>query len=92
MVNILIYKAICFIDFICFLDLIVQAKSGTGKTAVFAITALEMVNLKKSSVQVLMLAPTREIAVQIKEVLCSLGCELEGKIKNKTTYKISDSL
>ncbi|XP_076448682.1 uncharacterized protein LOC143285303 [Babylonia areolata] len=57
----------------CGLDLIVQAKSGTGKTCVFSVVALEGIEPTTSSTQVLVLAPTREIAVQIWEVMCSLG-------------------
>ena len=45
-------------------DLVVQAKSGTGKTLVFVISALNMVNLEIPTIQVILLAPTREIAVQ----------------------------
>ncbi|KAI4501744.1 hypothetical protein M0802_003079 [Mischocyttarus mexicanus] len=62
----------------CGFDLIVKAKSGTGKTLVFSIIALEMVNVQISSIQVLILAPTREIAIQISEVLSSIGSELKG--------------
>eukprot|EP00475_Leptophrys_vorax_P026705 TRINITY_DN37882_c0_g1_i5.p1 TRINITY_DN37882_c0_g1~~TRINITY_DN37882_c0_g1_i5.p1 ORF type:complete len:468 (+),score=107.59 TRINITY_DN37882_c0_g1_i5:1400-2803(+) len=60
-------------------DLIIQAKSGTGKTLVFGIAALELliavklVNLKQCSPAVLILAPTREVAVQIGQVICDLG-------------------
>ncbi|XP_076657906.1 uncharacterized protein LOC143362019 isoform X2 [Halictus rubicundus] len=55
-----------------------RAKSGTGKTLVFCVIALEMVDVQVSSVQALMLAPTREIAVQISEVCSSIGCEMNG--------------
>ncbi|KAK2182715.1 hypothetical protein NP493_340g02001 [Ridgeia piscesae] len=57
----------------CGLDLIVQAKSGTGKTCVFAVVALESLCLESATVQVLVLAPTREIAVQLWEVINTLG-------------------
>lgn len=60
-------------------DLIVRAKSGTGKTLVFCIISLEMIDVDVSSVQVLILAPTREIAVQIAQVFSSVGCEIKGK-------------
>lgn len=56
-----------------------RAKSGTGKTLVFSIIALEMLDVEVSSVQVLILAPTREIAVQISEVFSSVGSEIKGK-------------
>ncbi|KRT85552.1 helicase [Oryctes borbonicus] len=62
----------------CGFDLIVKSKSGTGKTAVFSIITLELVNVNKNAVQVLMLAPTREIVVQIEAVLKSLGAPVEG--------------
>ncbi|XP_012276173.1 probable ATP-dependent RNA helicase DDX20 [Orussus abietinus] len=62
----------------CGFDLIVRAKSGTGKTAVFGIIALEMIDVTVSSVQVLILAPTREIAVQIAEAITSIGAKLKG--------------
>lgn len=57
----------------CGLDLIVQAKSGTGKTCVFAVVALESLCVENGAVQVLVLAPTREIAVQLWEVINTLG-------------------
>lgn len=57
-----------------------RAKSGTGKTLVFCIIALEMTDVQISSTQALILAPTREIAVQISEVCSSLGCEIKGKL------------
>ncbi|XP_043263181.1 uncharacterized protein LOC122403626 isoform X2 [Colletes gigas] len=62
----------------CGLDLIMRAKSGTGKTLVFCVIALEMIDVLISSVQVLIIAPTREIAVQISQVCSSIGCEIKG--------------
>ncbi|XP_028652187.2 probable ATP-dependent RNA helicase DDX20 [Erpetoichthys calabaricus] len=62
----------------CGLDLIVQAKSGTGKTCVFATIALDSLVLENPSIQVLVLAPTREIAVQIHSVITAIGVEMEG--------------
>ncbi|CAG8562187.1 12879_t:CDS:10 [Acaulospora colombiana] len=60
------------------LDVIAQAKSGTGKTIVFGIISLEILDLSKLRPQVLILAPTREIAVQTKEVICNIGRYLNG--------------
>ncbi|RDD47259.1 putative ATP-dependent RNA helicase DDX20 [Trichoplax sp. H2] len=57
----------------CGLDLIAQAKSGTGKTCVFVVVALEIVDLTICSPQVLILAPTREIAIQINQVVNTIG-------------------
>uniref|UniRef100_A0A8D3DNW4 RNA helicase n=1 Tax=Scophthalmus maximus TaxID=52904 RepID=A0A8D3DNW4_SCOMX len=62
----------------CGLDLIVQAKSGTGKTCVFATIALDSLVLENPATQVLVLAPTREIAVQIHSVVMAIGCAMEG--------------
>ncbi|XP_061175888.1 probable ATP-dependent RNA helicase DDX20 [Saccostrea echinata] len=57
----------------CGLDLIVQAKSGTGKTCVFSVIALEGLQTESYALQVLVLAPTREIAIQIWDVICYIG-------------------
>lgn len=46
-------------------DLLVQAKSGTGKTMVFSLLAVENLNAQFGRPQVLIVAPTREIASQI---------------------------
>ncbi|XP_044270826.1 probable ATP-dependent RNA helicase DDX20 [Tribolium madens] len=62
----------------CGFDLIVKSKSGTGKTLVFSIIALETVNPAKDHLQVLILVPTREIAVQIEDVLRNVGCHING--------------
>ncbi|XP_046426261.1 uncharacterized protein LOC124182713 [Neodiprion fabricii] len=62
----------------CGFDLIVRAKSGTGKTAVFGIIALEMLDMSVKGVQVLILAPTREIALQVAGVITSIGSEFKG--------------
>jgi superfamily II DNA/RNA helicase len=63
------------------LDLIIQAKSGTGKTCVFAVIALEQILACKSkALQVLILAPTREVALQI----CSVIKSVSGHMNIKT--------
>uniref|UniRef100_A0A8D0BKF3 Probable ATP-dependent RNA helicase DDX20 n=1 Tax=Salvator merianae TaxID=96440 RepID=A0A8D0BKF3_SALMN len=62
----------------CGLDLIVQAKSGTGKTCVFATIALDSLILESPVTQILILAPTREIAVQIHAVITTIGTKMEG--------------
>jgi len=54
-------------------DTIAQAQSGTGKTATFAISILQSVDKERRDCQALVLAPTRELAQQIKKVLVSLG-------------------
>ncbi|XP_007437902.2 probable ATP-dependent RNA helicase DDX20, partial [Python bivittatus] len=62
----------------CGLDLIVQAKSGTGKTCVFSTIALDSLILESPVTQILVLAPTREIAVQIHAVITTIGIKMEG--------------
>ncbi|GAB1598876.1 probable ATP-dependent RNA helicase ddx10 [Argonauta hians] len=62
----------------CGLDLIVQAKAGTGKTCVFTVVALESIQINSPAVQVLVLAPTREIAFQIWQVITSIGSCVAG--------------
>jgi ATP-dependent RNA helicase len=48
-------------------DVIAQAQSGTGKTAMLSISALQVVNVQSRDVQVLCLNPTRELAVQVRQ-------------------------
>ncbi|WIA31432.1 hypothetical protein OEZ86_002330 [Tetradesmus obliquus] len=57
-------------------DVIVQAKSGTGKTAVFATILLERVALDTSTPQALVLAPTRELAIQSYQVIQRIAAGL----------------
>jgi ATP-dependent RNA helicase DeaD len=48
-------------------DLLGQAQTGTGKTAAFALPILSRLDLKQFSTQTLVLAPTRELAIQVAE-------------------------
>ena len=50
-------------------DLIVTSKTGSGKTAVFGVPMLQMTNPKEAGPQGLILAPTRELAVQVDNEL-----------------------
>ncbi|WWC68602.1 ATP-dependent RNA helicase FAL1 [Kwoniella pini CBS 10737] len=54
-------------------DVIAQAQSGTGKTATFSISALQSIDTKIRETQVLVLSPTRELAIQIQTVVLALG-------------------
>ncbi len=54
-------------------DIIAQAQSGTGKTGTFVVGALQMLDETKNVPQALILAPTHELARQIKNVADSLG-------------------
>lgn len=54
-------------------DVIGQARTGSGKTLAFGIPAVELVDPRRRDVQVLVLTPTRELAVQVAGVLEVLG-------------------
>ena len=54
-------------------DTIAQSQSGTGKTAVFSIASLQIIDDRTSEPQVLILSPTRELAEQTQRVVNSLG-------------------
>ncbi|KAI5966233.1 TIF1 [Candida pseudojiufengensis] len=58
-------------------DVLAQAQSGTGKTATFTISALQRIDENEKSTQALILAPTRELALQIKNVITSIGLYLK---------------
>ncbi|MEA4999145.1 MAG: DEAD/DEAH box helicase [Candidatus Limiplasma sp.] len=59
-------------------DVIGIAPTGTGKTLAFGIPMLEYVNLKDNRVQELVLAPTRELSLQIAEELRNLSQFIPG--------------
>ena len=48
-------------------DVLGQAQTGTGKTAAFALPILDRIDIKASAPQALVLAPTRELAIQVAE-------------------------
>ncbi|XP_073836374.1 gemin 3 [Musca autumnalis] len=55
------------------IDLLVQSKSGTGKTLIFSCIILESYTPEIKEPQSMIVAPTREIAVQIEDTLNSIG-------------------
>lgn len=55
------------------LNVIGQARTGTGKTAAFGLPMLQAIQTSRNEVQALVLAPTRELALQITEALRKLG-------------------
>ncbi|MEA1890207.1 MAG: DEAD/DEAH box helicase [Pseudomonadota bacterium] len=59
-------------------DIIGQAQTGTGKTAAFALPLLDLIDLKKAHPQMLVLAPTRELAIQVAEAIQSYAHYLKG--------------
>ena len=54
-------------------DIVAQAQSGTGKTGAFAVSTLQIIDTSLSNSQALIMAPTRELAMQILEVIKALG-------------------
>lgn len=57
-------------------DVLAQAQSGTGKTATFTISALQRIDENEKATQALILAPTRELALQIQNVITHIGLYL----------------
>jgi ATP-dependent RNA helicase len=54
-------------------DVIAQSQSGTGKTAVFSISTLQLLQENSRETQVIILSPTRELAEQTQKVCSTLG-------------------
>eukprot|EP01103_Thecamoeba_quadrilineata_P014906 TRINITY_DN455_c0_g2_i1.p1 TRINITY_DN455_c0_g2~~TRINITY_DN455_c0_g2_i1.p1 ORF type:complete len:421 (-),score=83.84 TRINITY_DN455_c0_g2_i1:203-1465(-) len=65
-------------------NILARAKNGTGKTAAFVIPALEKTDVNLNKIQVLLLVPTRELALQTAEVCKRLGKHM--KLEVMATY------
>lgn len=61
-------------------DILARAKNGTGKTASFIIPALNLLDTNKDAIQVLILVPTRELALQTSSVCKELGKYLNVQV------------
>lgn len=59
-------------------DMIGQARTGTGKTAAFALPLLSRIDLNNKRPQVLVLTPTRELAIQVAESFKTYGAKMKG--------------
>ncbi len=70
-------------------DLIALAQTGTGKTGAFGLPSLQKIDDSLSSVQLLILSPTRELAIQIAKDLKAFSKRLK-KIKSVAVYGGSD--
>ena len=66
-------------------DVIGQAPTGTGKTAAFALPILQHLDLNSNRVQALVLAPTRELAIQVAEAFHSYSKYL-GRVRVLPIY------
>lgn len=64
-------------------DLIGQAQTGTGKTAAFGLPLLNKLDSKETAIQALVIAPTRELAIQVQEEIFRLG-----KVQRARTYVV----
>jgi ATP-dependent RNA helicase DeaD len=59
-------------------DVLGQAQTGTGKTAAFALPILSRIDIKQAAPQALVLAPTRELAIQVAEAFQSYAAHIKG--------------
>jgi len=59
-------------------DLLGVAQTGTGKTAAFALPLLSKIDLSQKSPQILVLAPTRELAIQVAEAFQTYAAKMKG--------------
>ncbi len=59
-------------------DVLGQAQTGTGKTAAFALPVLSRLDIKQKDPQVLVLAPTRELAIQVAEAFQRYASHIKG--------------
>ncbi len=59
-------------------DIVGQAQTGTGKTAAFALPALSLLDLARRQPQVLVVVPTRELAIQVAEAFRKYAARLPG--------------
>jgi ATP-dependent RNA helicase DeaD len=65
-------------------DLVVQSRTGTGKTAAFGIPIVEKIDPERDAVQAVVLAPTRELALQVAQEVAEIG---RGKgVKVESVY------
>jgi ATP-dependent RNA helicase DeaD len=54
-------------------DIIGQAQTGTGKTAAFGLPLLDKIDTRSDTIQGIVIAPTRELAIQVSEELYKIG-------------------
>lgn len=69
-------------------DLIGQAQTGTGKTAAFGIPLIQKIDPRDHNVQGIIIAPTRELAIQVSEELYKIA--IDSRVKVLAVYGGSD--
>ncbi|AUN95285.1 DEAD/DEAH box helicase [Pseudazoarcus pumilus] len=71
-------QAACIPPLLAGADIIGEAQTGTGKTAAFALPCLARIDLSDNRPQVLVLAPTRELAIQVSEAFQRYARNMPG--------------
>ncbi|WP_332671157.1 DEAD/DEAH box helicase [Aromatoleum sp.] len=71
-------QAACIPHLLAGQDLLGEAQTGTGKTAAFALPLLDRIDLSLKNPQVLVLTPTRELAIQVAEAFQSYAKKMPG--------------
>lgn len=61
-------------------DVVGQAKTGTGKTAAFALPSLQFIDASNRSIQLLVITPTRELATQVSDEIQKFGRAMGVKV------------
>lgn len=61
-------------------DVIGQSKTGSGKTAAFALPILQSINIETRAIQALVLCPTRELCAQVAREVRKLGRGISGLV------------
>ena len=69
-------------------DAVVLAQTGTGKTAAFGLPALSKVDVNLKKIQAVVVAPTRELATQIRENISDFA-KLNRKLNVEVVYGLS---
>jgi len=67
-------------------DVVAQAQTGTGKTAAFSLPILEKINRSAHHVQALILAPTRELAIQVCQAITKMSAVEKNPISVAALY------
>jgi len=62
------------------LDIIGQAQTGTGKTTAFGVPIIEKIDTSNRAIQALVIAPTRELAIQVSEEIYRIGNDKRAKV------------
>ena len=71
-------QAACIPHLLAGRDILGEAQTGTGKTAAFALPALDQVDINQRNPQVLVLTPTRELAIQVAEAFQRYASKMPG--------------